>query len=149
MRVGTACAAATVALWGCAPAPEPLPGLASQANLDAARMAGTWHEVAAVEPSACPAFSFGGSGACAVSLTPTGPGRLRLVEGGAAREEWVLWVDEAYRTAVLARPDGGGARIIDRSPGGAPDRLAAAESVLDFNGIDPARLTMPGRKELP
>ncbi len=67
----------------------------------------------------------------------TGPGRL---EGIAP--EWVLWMDADARTMVLARPDGSGARILDRGAP-SPDRMRAAETVLDFNGFDPARLVRP------
>lgn len=51
-------------------------------------------------------------------------------------QTWVLWVDESYRTALLARPDGLFAIILDRSARPAPDRYAAAKEILDFNGYD-------------
>ncbi len=76
-----------------------------------------------------------------------GPGRLAVsfpsVPSGAS-DYWVLWVDEGYRTAVVGAPDGRSGWILNRSPVIPADRLAAAQSVLAFNGYDLSRLlTVP------
>lgn len=70
------------------------------------------------------------------ALHLTAPGRLEGPDGGL----WVLWVDEGYRTAVVARPDGRWAAIWDRSEQIPADRMAAARALLDFNGYDMSRL---------
>jgi apolipoprotein D and lipocalin family protein len=71
-----------------------------------------------------------------------GPGRLRAVapEGEAL---WVLWVDEGFRTAVMGTPSGSEAFILDRSAAPAPDRLRAAQEILQWYGYDMARLQRP------
>ena len=53
---------------------------------------------------------------------------------------WVLWTDADYRTAVLGQPDGRAGWILNRDPEIPPDRLAAALTVLDFNGYDTGAL---------
>ena len=154
---------AILLLAGCAGASvEPGPALlrdpsvpiASKVDFDPARFVGTWHETEALPaPVDCFAArveiapgdrpgtleerrSCDGREVSRSPLTHTGMGRLSGPGGGAA--EWVLWVDEGYRTAVLGRPDGRGARILDREPGGAPDRARAARTVMEFNGYRPA-----------
>ena len=69
---------------------------------------------------------------------PLGPNRWRLTDpkGGAARDLWVIWVDEGYRTAAIGAPDGGYGWVLDRSVKGGADRITAAREVLDFNGYD-------------
>ena len=57
-----------------------------------------------------------------------------------ARQFWVLWVDEGFRTAVLGNPDGTFGWIVDRSTTGGADRIKAAREILDFNGYDTGRL---------
>lgn len=72
-----------------------------------------------------------------------GPGQLKVrfpsVPFGAA-DYWVLWVDEGYRTAVVGAPNGRSGWILNRDPVIPADRLAAAQSVLEFNGYDLSRL---------
>jgi apolipoprotein D and lipocalin family protein len=71
----------------------------------------------------------------------TGPGRLRPVgQAGEAEALWVLWVDEGFRTAVLGTPSRSRAFILDRSATPAPDRLRAAQEILQWYGYDMARL---------
>jgi apolipoprotein D and lipocalin family protein len=72
-----------------------------------------------------------------------GPGRLKVQLDGVpvAADYWVLWVDEGYRTAVVGTPSGRAGWILNREPQIPPDRLAAARSVLEFNGYDLAPLT--------
>ena len=158
MRAAPALAALLAA---CAPASDPprtfrdaAVTLASAAGLDPARLAGRWHEVARLPDGGCEGgvvdyapraggldlVETCGGAATAGRATPAGPGRLRVARTSGTTAEWVLWLDADARTAVVARPDGTGARILDRSPASSPDRLAAALSVLDFNGFDPAAL---------
>ncbi len=59
---------------------------------------------------------------------------------GTAREFWVLWVDDDFRTAVIGTPDGTLGWIMDRPGAASRDRTVAAREVLDFNGYDVARL---------
>ena len=68
-----------------------------------------------------------------------GPGRLRAV-APAGEALWVLWVDEGFRTAVLGTPSGSEAFILDRSVTPAPDRLRAAQEILQWYGYDLGRL---------
>jgi apolipoprotein D and lipocalin family protein len=56
------------------------------------------------------------------------------------RQMVVLWVDEGFRTAVLAMRDGSYAMIVDRKAAGGADRIIAAQSVLEHNGFDLAKL---------
>jgi apolipoprotein D and lipocalin family protein len=59
-----------------------------------------------------------------------GPGRLAVP---GQEDWWVLWVDSGYRTLAIGTPSGRFGFVLDRE-GGAPDRLAAAREVFDFNG---------------
>ena len=72
-----------------------------------------------------------------------GPGRLEVsfpsVPFGAA-DYWVLWVDDAYKTAVVGAPNGRSGWILNRTPDISEDRLTAAKAILDFNGYDLNRL---------
>ena len=52
----------------------------------------------------------------------------------------VMWVDDGFRTAAVGNADGTWAAVIDRKARAAPDRLAAATEILDFNGWDVAKL---------
>ena len=61
---------------------------------------------------------------------PVGPGRL-AVQG--QEDWWILWVDSGYRTLAIGTPSGAFGFVLDRSAA-APDRLAAAREVFDFNG---------------
>ncbi len=72
-----------------------------------------------------------------------GPGRLAVTFPAlpfGASDYWVLWTDDAYRTAVVGAPDGRSGWILNRAPTIPQDRLKAAREVLDFNGYDLTRL---------
>ena len=131
--------------------------IASAALFDPGRVSGGWYVTertpgdggcAASEVEIRTAASGGLSilsdcGGAPVTAALAGPGRLALPEAVgpfAPGETWVLWVDEGYRSAVLGRPDGTAAFLLDRAPVMPADRAAAARVVLDFNGYDPDRL---------
>ncbi len=61
---------------------------------------------------------------------PAGPGRLALP---GQEDWWILWVDSGYRTLAIGTPSGSFGFVLDRGAA-APDRLAAAREVFDFNG---------------
>ncbi|KIN73227.1 lipocalin family protein [Sulfitobacter guttiformis] len=78
-----------------------------------------------------------------LALRRNGKGRFTVtMPSGEAREFWVLWVDEGFRTAVLGNRDGTFGWIVDRSTTGGADRIAAAREILDFNGYDVRKLRM-------
>lgn len=155
-------------LAACAPATSPTARgfrdpsvtLASVADLDPARLAGRWHEVArfpdggcaggtveyaTTAPGALDIVEACGGRAARGRAERSGPGRFRVSRGSGgsgATEEWVLWLDANARTAVIVRPDGMSGRILDRTPEGSEDRMRAARTVLDFNGFDPRALVM-------
>jgi apolipoprotein D and lipocalin family protein len=140
--------------------------IASKADLDPVRFAGRWHEIARFPLP----FQRGCAGSVAEygppkdgrlsvrnlcldaagrvtraiegSATVVGPGRLEVRLDGVPvfAPYWVLWVDEAYRTAVVATPDGSSAWILNRSESISADRYLAALEVLSFNGFDTSRL---------
>jgi apolipoprotein D and lipocalin family protein len=72
------------------------------------------------------------------------PGDASSTQGspleGTAREFWVLWVDDDFRTAVVGTPDGTFGWIMDRPGAASPDRTEAARRMLEFNGYDLSRL---------
>ena len=70
----------------------------------------------------------------------SGPGILEQVKPASEARLVVMWVDEGFRTAALGTAEGDRGVILDRKPEPAPDRLAAAIEVLDFNGWDTSRL---------
>lgn len=73
----------------------------------------------------------------------TGPGRLSVGFDTVPlirAPYWVLWVDEAYRTAVVGVPSGRAGWILNRTPEIPEDRLNAALEVFEFNGYDVDRL---------
>jgi apolipoprotein D and lipocalin family protein len=148
---------AALVLAGCAAAPaggplfrDPAAPIWSAAAFDPARLPGTWRAVAAFG-AGCGAggvaiaadlslrgrLCLGGRDtAVAGRLAPIGPGRLALPATG---DWWVVWVDEGYRTLAVGTPSGRWGFVLDRADA-APDRLAAAAEILDFNGYDTARL---------
>lgn len=69
-----------------------------------------------------------------------GQNRWQLT-GADARELWVIWVDDDFRTAAIGTPDGSFGWILDRKPQGGADRLRAAREILEFGGYDTGRLT--------
>jgi apolipoprotein D and lipocalin family protein len=76
------------------------------------------------------------------TATDAGQGRLsvRLQGVPVAAPYWVLWVDAAYRTAVVGAPNGRGGWILSRDPAIDERRLAAARAALARNGYDLGRL---------
>lgn len=68
-----------------------------------------------------------------------GADRLRSPTG-AMRRAVVIWVDEGFRTAAIADPDGQFAWILDRSATGGADRIEAARQILEFSGFDLATM---------
>ena len=59
---------------------------------------------------------------------------------GTAREFWVLWVDDDFRTAAVGTPDGSLGWIMNRPGEASGDRTAAAREVLEWSGYDLGRL---------
>lgn len=163
--------AVMLAVAACAaPAPKitGMPGYRDRSALigvtsrfDAAKFDGLWYVRAQFDPAA-PRLSFGltegamrlgtpvcdAAGVCGdvaedLPLQRTGKGRFSVtMPSGEARQFWVLWVDEGFRTAVLGNPDGTFGWIVDRSTTGGADRIAAAREILDFNGYDVNLLRM-------
>lgn len=147
---------------GCsAPAVQPPPAqtsfraagapFASSTRFDPVRMAGDWRVAAAFAdaPGTLPgvtlrlaaapggmAVTQGGWMMPAGRYAVTGPGRLRR---DAGPEVWVIWVDDDFRTAVLASPDGRLGWIMDRARP-SPDRARAAREILAWQGYDLTRL---------
>jgi apolipoprotein D and lipocalin family protein len=140
--------------------------IASSANFDPSRYLGRWYEVARypnpfqadcagsyVDYQAGPVGQIlvrntclDASGAVIDEIGGTaqvvGPGRLTVRLDGVpvAAPYWVLWVDEAYRTAVVGQPNGRAGWVLNREPEIPQDRWVAAREVLDFNGYDLSRL---------
>lgn len=75
---------------------------------------------------------------------PLGLNRWRITSPhrSEARELWVIWVDEGFRTAAIGAPDGSYGWILDRAANGGEDRIFAAQEILDFNGYDTSALVM-------
>lgn len=72
-----------------------------------------------------------------------GPGQLEVSFDNVpfARGEYtVLWVDEAYQTAVVGTTSGKAGWILARTPEISADRRQKAEAVMKANGYDPALL---------
>ncbi len=137
--------------------------VASKADFDAARFAGDWRQIARF-PDPATAGCAGvvtrwerSAAGFDIGRTCVGPGggtlrtargtatlapfgRMALTIDGATAAHWILWTDADYRTAILARPDGRGAVILDRGRNLPDDRLRAALEVLDFNGFDTGAL---------
>jgi apolipoprotein D and lipocalin family protein len=143
--------ATALALAGCGDAGAPRETSARMTSLvgfDPARFSGTWREVASVgrAPGALWRVEAGPGGTLAVSTSRDGAGRGEMVGPGRFRLSqfaaplWVLWADADMRTLVLGTPDGSFAMVLDRSARAAPDRLAAAREVLEWNGYNLADL---------
>jgi len=157
-------ALALVALSACSgPAPQatghrnPAQTIASAALFDSERFAGAWHVVAAYAPEAAcgplaetwvPAgppgrFRVTGTTCTAAGLRGmdraaevVGPGRIARHGPNGDEALWVLWVDADYRVAVIGTPSGAFGRILARDPALRSDLLAAARSIMEFNGYD-------------
>lgn len=136
-------------------------------ELDLARYAGLWHEVArfpvpfqtgCVDSTATYALRDDGTlsvtNRCRMerpdgplrsisgSARPVGPGRLAVQLGWLPfRAPYhVLWVAEDYGTAVVGVPSGRAGWILHRSPDISPDRMAEAVAVLEASSYDSRRL---------
>lgn len=140
--------------------------MTSMAVFDPARYAGIWYEVASFPAPfqagcANTMAEYIPAGASLLTVRNTclkdgnatviegtawidGPGRLKVRLDGVpvAADYWVLWVDEAYRTAVVGVPSGRAGWILNRDPRIPPDRLKAARDVLEFSGYDLGELRM-------
>ena len=148
-----ACAAPAVApQGGYRPAKAPI---YSSVQLDPARLAGDWRQVAGFGAGNCApgGVTISGQGALQASyrlclsgkdwtgggaMQPAGPGRFVV----AGRAWWVLWADADYRTLAIGTPDGSFGFILDRTGAISPDRLKAAREILEWNGYDLSRLTV-------
>ncbi len=159
---------ALLALAGCASYRDTAVPIAAQADFQPARYLGRWYEIArfpVVFEDGCTATTadYGRIDDATVSVlntchqgAPDGP--VRSISGTAtvvapgklkvkfprvpfvAADYWVLWVDEAYQTAVVGVPSGTSGWILARTPEIDADRRAEAEAVLARNGYDPAKL---------
>lgn len=142
--------------------------ISSQQDFQPERYLGRWYEIArypVVYEKDCVATTadYGAIDAHTVSVRNTarkggldGPvrqiaGTARIVAPGqlkvrfasvpfVAADYWVLWVDNAYQTAVVGVPSGRSGWILARTPAIDPARRAEAEAALARNGYDPARL---------
>lgn len=146
---------------------DPAALVASKADFDADRFAGRWYEIArfpdpvlagcagvVTDWTRTPA-GYDLTRACLGTNRPATArgtaliapfGRMTLALDGTEVPTWVLWTDTGYRTAILARPDGRGASILNRDPDLPGDRLRAALEVLDFNGFDTDALVFDGSR---
>jgi len=136
--------------------------ITSVALFDPAQFAGHWEMVAAYDAENC-AFDVVAATADRIDLAErkcsgavthsvaliTGPGRF-TPKGGAnkAREHWVMWVDQTYRTAAIGTVDGKFGMILNRNQDIPADKLQAAREILDWNGYDLTRLVMRPKGEL-
>ncbi|PUB12085.1 lipocalin family protein [Yoonia sediminilitoris] len=141
--------------------------IASKAVFDPARYLGTWHEVARYPvpfEAGCVGVTatYGlrddgllsvlnicrnadGSEKSRISGTAeiVGAGRLKVQFASVPfvrADYWVLWTDDAYRTAVVGAPNGRSGWILNRTPDIRADRLQTARDILEFNGYDLSRL---------
>jgi apolipoprotein D and lipocalin family protein len=145
--------------------------IASKADFDPARFAGRWFEIARFPvpfQEGCDAAmaEYGPPRGGTLSVRNTcldaegrplrsiagradlvGPGRLAVRLRGVpfVSPYWVLWTDEAYRSAVVATPNGRAAWILNREASMPEDRYIAAREVLEFNGFDAEQL-LPGAR---
>ncbi|MBN2631642.1 MAG: lipocalin family protein [Rhodobacteraceae bacterium] len=133
----------------------------SNAQLDPARLVGSWQQAAAfaAAPGGCApgGVQIGGQpGALTLAaklclsgqeqrlsgpLLATGPGRFRAGGPNAGGQDWwVIWVDADYRTLAIGTPSGAFGFILNRGGALPPDRFRAAREIFDFNGYDTRRL---------
>lgn len=142
--------------------------IASQADFQPDRYLGLWYEVARFPvffEDGCTGVTaeYGAIDAETISVintcyedTPDGPadvidGKATLTAPGqlkvkfssvpfVAGDYWVLWVDDAYETAVVGVPSGKAGWILARTPEISAETRAKAEAVFTANGYDPAQL---------
>lgn len=162
MLVGVLAGLAACTTQGVTGYRDPEVPVSSLAVYDPARMAGDWVTVAAFgAEAACGALTERWAQATPTSLTVTGtscrngvkrdfatraqssgPGRFQRQMAGGTEDMWVLWADADDRVAVIGTPDGRFGRVMAQPGAARADLLAAARSVLEFNGYDLARLVM-------
>lgn len=140
--------------------------IASQTDVTAARMAGTWfirqriggisQKFDTLTLNVLPddalqlAVTLGScdQGVCDVKehlilLVRTGPGRWtpRNPPGfWPPQDIWVMWMDFDSRTAAIGTPSGEFGWIMDKNPTGGRDRIVAARDIMEWFGYDMARL---------
>jgi apolipoprotein D and lipocalin family protein len=142
--------------------------IVAQADFDVPRYLGIWYEIArypVVFQEGCTAVTatYGPVDADTISVLNTchegapegpertisgtadivGPGQLKVKFASVpfiAAPYWVLWVDPAYRTAVVGVPSGRAGWILSRTPVIDDATRARAEEALLANGYDPALL---------
>ncbi|MCX7288963.1 MAG: lipocalin [Rhodobacterales bacterium] len=162
IRFAQAAVAALLALGACSAGPKagafrnPQAPIWSAAAFAPGQVTGSWRQVAsfASAPGGCRAGAVevtpiatglavkgslcldGKAQAIDVVARPVGPGRLSV---GGTEDWWVLWVDSGYRTLAIGTPSGQFGFVLDRGAI-APDRLAAAAEIFDFNGYATGRL---------
>jgi apolipoprotein D and lipocalin family protein len=120
------------------------PRMTSIAGFEAGRLVGAWHVVDAFGTARPGLWRITPAEAGALALSsPAGTARIRddgngrLSVSGPPGDLRVLWADADDRTLVLARPGGGYAVVLTRTPAIAPDRLRAAREILAWNGVTP------------
>jgi apolipoprotein D and lipocalin family protein len=145
---------------------DPSAQIASQTNVTADRMAGSWvirqRFASQSGPLDVVTFSTLPNGALQMAQTrqtcdvdpcgndqilvliePTGPGRWSPVDVPVffPREElWVMWMDFDSRTAAIGTPSGEFGWIMDKNSTGGGDRIAAARDIMDWFGYDVSQL---------
>ena len=130
----------------------------SSATLDEARLIGQWAQVGAYGAPGCDDGAVeisGAMGALSIAyrlclsgkkiaasgpLTRTGPGRYTAP--GLPGDLWLLWMDADARTLVFGTPSGAYGFVLNRGGAMPPDRARAAREIFDWNGYDPAALSL-------
>lgn len=142
--------------------------MSAQADFEATKYLGVWYEIARFpvpfqEGCTATTATYGAMDEDTISVlnkcrkdTPSGP--LRQIEGTAdivgpgklkvqfasvpfiRADYWVLWVDEAYETAVVGVPNGRAGWILARNPQITAERRDRAEQILRANGYDTTNL---------
>lgn len=158
MRVGFPSIALilSVALAGCAPAPEQSgfrdksAPIAATTRFEPEKLAGDWwvRSEFSNAPVIARQVSYRWDGDGAFSIGPKDGALIRhhLTEGArwaataGQSEIWLLWVDADYRTAAIGSPDGSVGMILDRGATGGADRINAAAEILEWFGYDMKKL---------
>ncbi len=145
---------------------DPSAQIASQTNVTADRMAGSWvirqRFASQIGPVGVVTFSTLPNGALQMAqarqtcdidaclnveslflLKQTGPGRWLPVDPPAVISPaviWVMWMDFDSRTAAIGTPSGEFGWIMDKNPTGGGDRITAARDIMDWFGYDVSQL---------
>ncbi|SDI17573.1 lipocalin family protein [Lutimaribacter saemankumensis] len=113
--------------------------ISSQVDVTEARLSGDWR--VRVAPLVGPVVAGDILRLREDDLLMSGPGRFEVTQGPLkGRLLWVLWLDADNRTAAIGAPDGRIGWIMDRSPRGGADRIAAARGIMEWQGYDMARM---------